>query len=237
MFDSDDDHSECLERARERLSQILNCDPDGIEYDGFNVQVDIAKMKEKKKLIHLSSFDPKDVFPHITSLNDDEKREYKVGDQTYMVRMNSSRYHIFKENPRCVCCNMLGDKMILDLNPGDHSPHFNLYAEESGRLVLMTKDHILPKSRGGKDTLENYQTMCCTCNNLKGAYDLEMEDLRALKELWGNPDKLPRKELRNLINNTRNEMAARFKERRKEKDERCVDGGEGENPTLKEKSS
>ena len=32
----------------------------------------------------------------------------------------------------------------------------------------MTKDHILPKSKGGKDEIDNYQTMCIRCNKAKG---------------------------------------------------------------------
>jgi 5-methylcytosine-specific restriction endonuclease McrA len=35
-------------------------------------------------------------------------------------------------------------------------------------LVLMTQDHIMPRSKGGANRLENLQTMCCVCNNRKG---------------------------------------------------------------------
>lgn len=43
--------------------------------------------------------------------------------------------------------------------------HFNLYATaEDGREILMTKDHIIPRAKGGPDSLENMQTMCAPCN-------------------------------------------------------------------------
>ena len=46
----------------------------------------------------------------------------------------------------------------------------NLYAiNEKGEEVLMTKDHIEPKSLGGKNSLNNYQTMCTICNCEKGS--------------------------------------------------------------------
>lgn len=32
----------------------------------------------------------------------------------------------------------------------------------------MTIDHIIPKSKGGKDTLDNLQPMYPQCNTLKG---------------------------------------------------------------------
>jgi hypothetical protein len=209
-FDSGLSEAECLEQAKLKLDEILECQPQGVEFDGFAVQVDIAKMKAKKRLLHIAEFSPDEVFPHIATGENGNKKTYVVDGVEYVVRMDSKRYHVFQDNPSCVCCGILGTKMILDINPGDHSPHFNLYAEENGRFVLMTKDHILPKSRGGKDLLENFQTMCCCCNNLKGAYDLEMDHIRELKRLWDNPDKLPRKELRDLINKRREELAAEF---------------------------
>lgn len=45
----------------------------------------------------------------------------------------------------------------------------NLYAvDEAGNEVLMTKDHIVPHSKGGIDDISNYQTMCVRCNQKKG---------------------------------------------------------------------
>jgi len=39
--------------------------------------------------------------------------------------------------------------------------HFNLYAiDENGNEVMMTKDHILAKARGGKDKIDNFQSCC-----------------------------------------------------------------------------
>ena len=43
--------------------------------------------------------------------------------------------------------------------------HFDLYTEDNH---LMNIDHILPKSRGGKDNVDNYQLMCEECNSRKG---------------------------------------------------------------------
>ena len=42
--------------------------------------------------------------------------------------------------------------------------HVDLYTAE---FELMTIDHIVPKSKGGDNSLENLQPMCHTCNSRK----------------------------------------------------------------------
>lgn len=206
QFDCDEDFESCKEKAREQLERIADCDPHGEDYEGFNVQIDLAPMKERKKIKHIKEYDVDEILSQVT--DDDERVEFVVDGESYMVRMNSDRYKLFQQNKDCVSCGLKGTRMFLDLNPGDNSPHFNLYGEENGRLVLMTKDHIVPKSKGGEDVLSNYQTMCSVCNNLKGNYDLNIDDVRQLREINENPDKLPRKDLKDLINTRREELAA-----------------------------
>lgn len=202
-FESQDGMKDCLEYAKKKLEEILNCNPHGTDFLDFNVSLDLTSMKTKNKLIHLAEFDPNYIFSMITE--NEIKREFEIDGRTYYVKMNSQRYHLFRENSSCVCCGIVGNKMVLDMNL-DSSVHFNLYAEDNGRLVLMTKDHIVPKSLGGPDELNNYQTMCCICNNLKGSSNLELEDIRNLKDIWENHSKLPKKELRKLINMTRSKL-------------------------------
>lgn len=204
-FDSHKNQEACLEYAKEQLDGILDTNPHGHDFENFSIQVDLAKMKDRKKLVHLGEFSLDEVLPYITE--EDTKKIYVVDGIEHQVRMNSDRYFVFKDNNICVACGLEGSKMVLDINPGDQSPHFNMYAEENGRLVLMTKDHILAKSQGGTDELSNYQTQCSICNNLKGAYCLTNEQVRQLRRLHDNGAKLPRKELRDLINKTREEMA------------------------------
>lgn len=40
--------------------------------------------------------------------------------------------------------------------------------DEEGNEVLMTKDHIVPRSKGGANDIRNYQPMCAICNTKKG---------------------------------------------------------------------
>lgn len=47
-------------------------------------------------------------------------------------------------------------------------PHLNLYYVDTNHKILITRDHIRPLSKGGSDTLDNLQTMCIDCNQMKG---------------------------------------------------------------------
>ncbi|AFU88147.1 HNH endonuclease [Caulobacter phage CcrColossus] len=107
-----------------------------------------------------------------------EPREFD-GD---MVPMASQRYVLFARAHACVRCGLVGAfyakersaryvKSTGEYRPTTNSWHFNLYALTDGpspRAVLMTKDHIVPRARGGADVDENYQPMCSPCNTRKG---------------------------------------------------------------------
>lgn len=68
---------------------------------------------------------------------------------------------------RCVRCGIVGNAIVLE-QWKDGSLHVDLYHEFSGQgRRLMTIDHIKPKSKGGANTLDNYQPMCYTCNQKK----------------------------------------------------------------------
>lgn len=88
----------------------------------------------------------------------------------YKVHPQSLRYATFyQKGVKCACCGKEGKYFQLCGEDGSDRRHFNLYAEDG---TLMTKDHIIPKAKGGKDTVENLQPMCVKCNKEKGCkYD------------------------------------------------------------------
>lgn len=46
--------------------------------------------------------------------------------------------------------------------------HLDLYGiDQDGEDIMMTIDHIKPKSKGGKDHISNYATLCKICNEIK----------------------------------------------------------------------
>jgi hypothetical protein len=68
----------------------------------------------------------------------------------------------------CVECGIEAQFFAVEKYPHDKGYHINLYSiDKDGIDVLMTRDHIKPKSKGGADDLANSQTMCTHCNGLK----------------------------------------------------------------------
>jgi len=171
---------------------------DGQERKNFRLLKRLDRLKEKPKKIRLGEFKPEEVIPFITK--EDDRRNYCINGTVYAVRMNSHRYFIFRESLTCAACGLVGTKMLLEQHPADKSPHFNLYGEEDGKLVLMTKDHIQAKAFGGEDRHSNYQTMCVICNNLKGSSAITLEGIRDLRKIYNeNVRDLTKKELFLLI--------------------------------------
>jgi len=200
-FDSDEPPGKAMEYARKKLSEILDDHPQGEDFSSYSAQLNLVRLKDKHKLKRIGEFPVEEVLPYITT--EDIRRIYTVNGKDYPVRMNSDRYFVFLKSLKCCACGIEGTRMMLELNPGDDTPHFNLYAEDSGRLVLMTKDHIIAKSRGGENSLNNYQSMCAVCNNLKANHNLSIEAVRELREVYDNNAKLPKRDLKKLINNRR----------------------------------
>lgn len=101
-------------------------------------------------------------------INYGKKNKIKVNFDGDLIKVSSDRLILFKDKGcKCVACGIEGTyfKKVFLENP---VPHFNLYATGgNGEPVLMTKDHIHQKSKGGKDCQENYQPMCFPCNMKK----------------------------------------------------------------------
>lgn len=69
----------------------------------------------------------------------------------------------------CAGCGVAGAYFAKERWPGVECWHLNLYGLlPDGNEVLMTKDHIRPRSLSGPGTLSNLQVMCKLCNEEKG---------------------------------------------------------------------
>ena len=86
------------------------------------------------------------------------------------IKGNSQRFQtFFTKGLKCACCGIEGKYFGKEKDFNAARYHLNLYAlVDSGNEVLMTKDHIVPRSKGGASEPYNYQTMCVKCNIAKG---------------------------------------------------------------------
>jgi len=130
----------------------------------------IDKKVKYKGYKHIQSFVPDDILELVEPQANAIK--VNVDGMNYKARVSSLRLQCFKRSRRCVNCGLEGTIMSLDsfTTKSDRGGfHFNLYAKFEGKTRLMTKDHIVPKSKGGADHLDNLQTMCDECNRKKGS--------------------------------------------------------------------
>lgn len=101
-------------------------------------------------------------------IDGDKKIKTSMGKKT----SSNCRYdNFFLHGTDCVSCGLKGQYFWLEKNNDQKTKtwHFNLYGvDENGCEVQMTKDHIVPKSCGGENHIDNYQPMCCRCNLAKG---------------------------------------------------------------------
>lgn len=147
-------------------------------------------------MIRLATYPAEAIIPLIGTGK--SKIKLDVGSVTYTVRVNSPRLECLRRNQTCVWCKRKGTIFVLEAHqigtprvtthcfiddcpwcnryhaqpePGKmDAPHLNLYARDrKGTLILMTQDHIYPRSHGGSNKIENLQTMCRCCNSSKGS--------------------------------------------------------------------
>jgi len=68
---------------------------------------------------------------------------------------------------KCWQCGVIADRFIVKHHPKDMQkpPVLELYAHTGHSLTMMTRDHIIPKSLGGVNDIENLRPGCERCNN------------------------------------------------------------------------
>jgi 5-methylcytosine-specific restriction endonuclease McrA len=118
-------------------------------------------------MITLAEYSLEEILPYI-GLNKPTfilKNEHGV----FRMKGSSTRYECFVRSQKCATCKVVGNIFLMQRHRDQDPPHLNLYMRHrNGELTLMTQDHKHPKSRGGRNTIDNLQTMCQPCNSAKG---------------------------------------------------------------------
>lgn len=89
-----------------------------------------------------------------------------------LVKLDSKHRQVFQNKGiTCVNCGLKGRYFVL-IKHRANFPRWSLHLyglNEAGQEILITLDHIYPKVKGGRSTLENLQPMCQPCNSRKGS--------------------------------------------------------------------
>lgn len=88
------------------------------------------------------------------------REENKISD-----RVKFLTYLIERDGTKCKCCGKEGTHFEARLwRDKTSGVHLDLYSDDGS---LLTRDHIIPKSKGGLDTIDNFQLLCEYCNSAK----------------------------------------------------------------------
>lgn len=214
-FESEKEHDELLKCLEQDLNDLTK----GLVLN--KRQIRLKKLREVRNKTRITVIEPEEFFKYVNK--DNKTQEFVIDETVYTARTDSSRFFVFKKDSTCAACGIVGTKMILEQNHNDKSPHFNLYAEESGKLILMTKDHVKPKSRGGKNEIDNYQTMCAVCNNIKGNDErLTNEHIGKLRIIYNDNKNLPRKQFSQLLDSEKRKITNSIEIKKGKKEMRIV---------------
>ncbi len=111
-------------------------------------------------------------------------RNFGIQFNGYKIGSSSGSIRLFIECGYCVVCGLTGEFFAIEGNP---YPHLNFYGyDKNDNEVMLTKDHIIPKSKNGSNNFSNYQTMCKVCNETKQNFELSLVDIADIRQQYEN---------------------------------------------------
>lgn len=123
-----------------------------------------------------------------TFINNITPRRFEIAGHIINCRSTRMKLLFVHRELTCKCCGLKAAFAAVETCPSSKGwKSLNFYGyDHEGKEVLLTWDHIKPRSLGGKNTLSNSQTLCFICNGLKGN-ELHFREIRKIREMRGLP--------------------------------------------------
>lgn len=96
----------------------------------------------------------------------------KIEIEGIKIRREDDRYeNLYKNGLECKCCGMKAQFAAIEkIDKKQRYCFINFYGVNAdGEEVMLTKDHIYPRSLGGFNNISNYQVLCMKCNLAKSS--------------------------------------------------------------------
>lgn len=160
-------------------------------------------LRHNPKSIILGELPLEDVLSRSMSQGFNARSWIHEGDKFSISRMRVFAIH----GCRCTMCGLEGTKVIMSKDNGG-GLHIDLYAETKRGYTLMNRDHILPASKKGKDSVWNMRPTCAPCNTKRGNHYTKKD--KALFRRRQTVKGIATKVLRNRFINKWNRKILRF---------------------------
>ena len=103
-------------------------------------------------------------------INQNQKEAYYVDEEGNRCKLRRASVFAVR-GIVCQYCKIEGKFFALEKH-ADDALHFDLYGiDDNGYEILMTIDHVKAKSKGGRNHIDNYQTLCAICNEAKANFE------------------------------------------------------------------
>ena len=136
----------------------------------------LKNIKNRHRLTHLNMRLKYISVENMVEIYQKSKTKSKCVIDGNLVHISQPKLELFKLNftknggvCKCELCGVEASYAVVEKHPSHSRYHFQMYTvcKDTKNEILFNIDHIIPKSVGGGDDIDNYQLTCDVCNRTK----------------------------------------------------------------------